>query len=160
MTKRVGNYLIIKASWAKEFIAEQQELAEKARQYAHYWRTPKAANYLGISQEHLTRTLQAESGGYLKEKLKHVHYVKIKRGHILINPHDIDTARRAIEADREQAQQMVSMKSLYVELDIPAATVYRWVYKLTEPHIASVGGHTLLFVSPDVADAIRDRARQ
>jgi hypothetical protein len=55
---------------------------------------------------------------------------------------------------------MVSVKSLYVDLDLPDATIHRWVGELTEPHTALIRGVLMFFVTPDVEGAIRERARR
>lgn len=159
VTKYVGRRMIVEGVWAQAFIDSRKQLAENSRQYAHYWTTLKAAKYLGITSEHLTRVLKG-SEGYLAEKLHHVHYVRGKRRHFLVNPNDIDTARRAIEADREQAAQMVSAKALCVELDLPDGTIHRWVKELGEPHTALIRGILRSFVTPEVAAAIRKRAQK
>lgn len=148
--------VVVPDKWADDLARAWLEQQENERARDAYLDKNQVAAILKVGRSTVQRGLNGD--GALAPHLEAAQKFRGKRGAWLVNPHDVERIRVALERDRERARQLVSTKSLSVECGVMqsyAATVG-----------AELGGELLFvkgrfcrFVTREVADIMRERFR-
>ena len=148
--------VIVPDKWADALATTWLEQAEHETARDAYLDTTQAARILRVGRSTVIRGLNGT--GALARHLDSAQTIRGKRGTWLLNPHDVERIRHALDADRARARTLVSTKSLSVEHDVMqsyAATVG------TElgGELLFVNGRLCCYVTPAIAAVMRERFR-
>jgi hypothetical protein len=145
---------IVPNKWADAqagtWLAQQQNEDER-----HAFLTVDQARViLRVGRTTVLRGLNGE--GALAPHLANAHAIRGKRGTWLLNPHDVERVRRALDSDRQKARAMVSTKSLAVEHGVSQSYAAE-VGRELGCELLFVRGRLCAFVSREVAEVMRER---
>ena len=148
--------VVVPDKWADALATTWLEQAEHETARDAYLDTDQAARILRVGRSTVIRGLNGT--GALAPHLQAAQTIRGKRGTWLINPHDVERIRAALDRDRARARQMVSTKSLAIEHDVKQ-TYAAGVGTELGGELLFVKGRLCCFVTPEVAEVMRERFR-
>lgn len=148
--------VIVPETWADAFARERaaRREADEARD-AGYLTVDELKELWRVGRGTIIRGVAGR--GCLAPHLETARIVRgsgTSSGTIYVNPHDAERIRSRLEKDRERARQLVSTKSLAIELGIQQSYAAD-LGREAGGEIILVGGRLGCFVTPEAADRIR-----
>jgi hypothetical protein len=92
---------LVPEKWADAYLKKYEAWAEgEQARAAGYLTTGEARAVLSIGKSTILRAISQAPESYLAPYFRHVRSVRGYRGRLLLNPHDIETVRKQLEAQR------------------------------------------------------------
>lgn len=163
-SNRRASRCLVPDAWAREFIAmHQTKVANADLREAGWLMTNEVMRSLKVGRGTVIRAATGTGvlGGLFTELGVSVAKARAigKGGTLLLfEPRGVDRVRSRLEADRRKAKTMVSTKSLSVEFSVAQSTAAD-MGKRMGGELLFVHGRLMCHVTPEVAEAMRERFR-